>query len=202
MKGFADFEFFGGFEGPAHFLDAEQQGEAGIEAAGDCGIAAPVLASKDGGGPLAGTEAIKGLAAVIAQFFAALVNGAAEVGRQVMAGLTGGLIVGELGAAGKGERDAAQGKALIALRCEVGFHRRGLGFRLFDTTKPRFFWNRGFMCFGCKEMSVFGRPCSDLLSQVLRLSTIGAEGFDGRVRDGIGSWAPRKNHKVGEKHVS
>ena len=48
---------------------------------------------------------------------------------------------------------------------------------------------------------VFGRPCSDLLSQVLRLSTIGAEEFDGRVRDGIGSWAPRKNHKVSETHV-
>ena len=51
------------------------------------------------------------------------------------------------------------------------------------------------------RLCVFGRPCSDLLSQVLRLSTIGAEGFDGRVRDGIGSWAPRKNHKVSEKHT-
>ena len=29
-------------------------------------------------------------------------------------------------------------------------------------------------------------PGSDLLSQVLRLSTIGAEEFNGRVRDGIG----------------
>jgi hypothetical protein len=34
--------------------------------------------------------------------------------------------------------------------------------------------------------SVLGRPGSDLLFQVLRLSTIGAEDFDGRVRDGIG----------------
>ncbi len=32
-----------------------------------------------------------------------------------------------------------------------------------------------------------GRPGGDLLSQVLRHSTIGAEAFDGRVRDGIGS---------------
>src|SRR3954467_7924729 len=31
-----------------------------------------------------------------------------------------------------------------------------------------------------------GRPGSDLLSRVLRRSTIGAEGFHGRVRDGIG----------------
>ena len=36
-------------------------------------------------------------------------------------------------------------------------------------------------------MRVFGRPGGDLLSQVLRHSTIGAEAFDGRVRDGIGS---------------
>ena len=31
------------------------------------------------------------------------------------------------------------------------------------------------------------RPGDDLLSQVLRHSTIGARAFDGRVRDGIGS---------------
>ena len=52
-----------------------------------------------------------------------------------------------------------------------------------------------------RETYVFGRPCSVLLSQALRLSTIGAEEFDGRVRDGIGSWAPRKNHKVSEKRM-
>src|SRR5689334_21824650 len=33
---------------------------------------------------------------------------------------------------------------------------------------------------------VLGRPGGDLLSHVLRRSTIGAEGFHGRVRDGIG----------------
>ena len=33
---------------------------------------------------------------------------------------------------------------------------------------------------------VFNRPGSDLLSHVLRRSTIGAEEFNGRVRDGIG----------------
>ena len=37
-----------------------------------------------------------------------------------------------------------------------------------------------------RRFSVLGRPGSDLLSQVLRLSTIGAEEFNGRVRDGIG----------------
>ena len=35
-------------------------------------------------------------------------------------------------------------------------------------------------------MSVLGRPGSDLLSQGLSHSTIGAEEFNGRVRDGIG----------------
>ena len=37
-----------------------------------------------------------------------------------------------------------------------------------------------------RRMSVLGRPGDDLLFQALRLSTIGAEDFDGRVRDGIG----------------
>src|SRR5260370_41525753 len=37
-----------------------------------------------------------------------------------------------------------------------------------------------------KKQTVLGRPGSDLLSQVLRLSTIGAKEFNGRVRDGIG----------------
>src|SRR5918997_1146175 len=41
---------------------------------------------------------------------------------------------------------------------------------------------------GCKEGSgfVLGRSGNDLLSRVLRHSTIGAEAFNGRVRDGIG----------------
>ena len=38
-----------------------------------------------------------------------------------------------------------------------------------------------------EESFVLCRPGDDLLSQVLRHSTIGAEAFDGRVRDGIGS---------------
>ena len=38
-----------------------------------------------------------------------------------------------------------------------------------------------------EETSVLCRPGDDLLSRVLRQSTIGAEAFDGRVRDGIGS---------------
>ena len=42
----------------------------------------------------------------------------------------------------------------------------------------------------------FGRPGSDLLSRVLRRSTIGAEGFHGRVRDGIGCVAPRCGHQA------
>src|ERR1700754_2564885 len=41
-----------------------------------------------------------------------------------------------------------------------------------------------------EEVSVLGRPGSDLLFQVLRLSTIGAGKFYGRVRDGIGYRLP------------
>ena len=37
-----------------------------------------------------------------------------------------------------------------------------------------------------ERRSVLGRPGSDLLFQALRLSTIGAEGFNGRVRYGNG----------------
>ena len=38
-----------------------------------------------------------------------------------------------------------------------------------------------------RGISALCRPGNDLLSRVLRHSTIGAEAFDGRVRDGIGS---------------
>src|SRR5918995_7037839 len=44
---------------------------------------------------------------------------------------------------------------------------------------PRVGWGR-------QEGVVLGRPGNDLLSRVLRHSTIGAEEFNGRVRDGIG----------------
>ena len=43
-----------------------------------------------------------------------------------------------------------------------------------------------FVAQDVKRDYVLGRPGSDLLFQALRLSTIGAEDFDGRVRDGIG----------------
>src|SRR4030088_144952 len=42
---------------------------------------------------------------------------------------------------------------------------------------------------------VLGRPGNDLLFQVLRLSTIGAGEFNGRVRDGIGFRLPAKTTK-------
>ena len=46
---------------------------------------------------------------------------------------------------------------------------------------------------------VFCRSGNDLLSRVLRHSTIGAEAFNGRVRDGIGFYAPRSDHRTGKK---
>ena len=39
-----------------------------------------------------------------------------------------------------------------------------------------------------RKFFVLCRPGDDLLSHVLRQSTIGAKAFDGRVRDGIGSY--------------
>ena len=51
---------------------------------------------------------------------------------------------------------------------------------------------------GREEGFVLGRPGNDLLSRVLRHSTIGAEEFNGRVRDGIGFLAPRSNHRTGK----
>lgn len=42
------------------------------------------------------------------------------------------------------------------------------------------------------------RPGGDLLSHALRRSTIGAEAFHGRVRDGIGCLSPRHDHQVTE----
>lgn len=62
-----------------------------------------------------------------------------------------------------------------------------------------FCWNGRACAVGdCKEAFVLGRPGNDLLSRVLRHSTIGAEEFNGRVRDGIGFLAPRSNHRTGE----
>ena len=52
---------------------------------------------------------------------------------------------------------------------------------------------------GCVFVFLLGRPGGDLLSRVLGRSTIGAEGFHGRVRDGIGCIAPRNDHQVIEE---
>ena len=55
-------------------------------------------------------------------------------------------------------------------------------------------WRGGFFAnrSSCRGFSVLGRPGSDLLSQVLRLSTISAGDFNGRVRNGIGFRLPAK----------
>ena len=52
-----------------------------------------------------------------------------------------------------------------------------------------------------EEASVFCRPGDDLLSRVLRQSTIGAEAFDGRVRDGIGSDRLAESHQAGKGRI-
>ena len=54
----------------------------------------------------------------------------------------------------------------------------------------RFLFGRSGYCFRIVRrffcLSAFGRPGGDLLSHALRRSTIGANRFHGRVRDGIG----------------
>src|SRR5262252_6737431 len=56
-------------------------------------------------------------------------------------------------------------------------------------------WDCGEGC-GAGGRLLLGRPGGDLLSHVLGRSTIGAEGFHGRVRDGIGCFSPRHDHQV------
>src|SRR6202035_242213 len=53
-----------------------------------------------------------------------------------------------------------------------------------------------------EEVSVLGRPGSDLLFQVLRLSTIGAGEFYGRVRDGIGYRLPASTTRPAKDRVA
>src|SRR5690606_34206448 len=71
-----------------------------------------------------------------------------------------------------------------------------------DKRKRRLLAEPAFRISSRKRSDVFGRPGGDLLSQALRLSTIGAKGFNGRVRDGIGFWVPCNYHQIGEKHLS
>src|SRR5436189_6132448 len=55
-----------------------------------------------------------------------------------------------------------------------------------ETNPPRFPAAGFHIDHRVEKKSVLGRPGSDLLFQALRLSTIGAEEFNGRVRDGNG----------------
>ena len=51
------------------------------------------------------------------------------------------------------------------------------------------FWSTAaFERFVIVMRDILDRPGNDLLSRVLRHSTISAEEFNGRVRDGIGFW--------------
>jgi hypothetical protein len=71
---------------------------------------------------------------------------------------------------------------------------------------------RSFASIVMRRIDVLGRPGSDLLFQALRLSTIGAREFNGRVRDGIGFRLPamttrpakdgrRRSKRPADKHV-
>ena len=72
---------------------------------------------------------------------------------------------------------------------------------------PRWAWGWGgravWLGFGWVVCAGSGGPGGDLLSRGLSRSTIGAEGFHGRVRDGIGCWGPRHGHQAvgGQRRV-
>src|SRR5690606_19838175 len=70
----------------------------------------------------------------------------------------------------------------------------------FFTQKSPAFW-AGLLCLFCfeKVFCRFTRLGGDLLSRALRHSTIGAEAFNGRVRNGIGFWALRHSHQVDQE---
>ena len=62
-----------------------------------------------------------------------------------------------------------------------------------------------FLIFRFESIWVISRFGGDLLSHVLRRSTIGATALNGRVRDGIGCFAramttkPKKKHNIGAR---
>src|ERR671912_1512478 len=67
---------------------------------------------------------------------------------------------------------------------------------------PRAKARKGPCVDGRKEGSDLGGSGDDLLSRVLRHSTMGAEAFNGRVRDGIGFGAPRLDHRTGQDQTA
>src|ERR1043165_5404915 len=81
-------------------------------------------------------------------------------------------------------------------RCDLGAFREPLTAlprrRQTKTKKPPVPRGAAAFCNRCREegISVLGRPGSDLLSRVLRRTTVGAGEFYGRVRDGIGYRLP------------
>jgi hypothetical protein len=59
-----------------------------------------------------------------------------------------------------------------------------------------------FCCWVLRRNVAFSRPGSDLLSRVLRRSTIGAGAFHGRVRNGIGCSHPAVTTRSAKRNVS
>ena len=82
---------------------------------------------------------------------------------------------------------------------ECGEQSRMRGKSLLPRVRRSFPHEGGQQLAGWQSSSVLCRPGSDLLFRVLRRSTIGAEGFHGRVRDGIGCFTPRYGHQAGEE---
>lgn len=122
MQSRMNIEFCRRLERASHFLDTQQERETGIEPARDGWFTPPVFTRKDCRCPLAGSEAVKSLTAVISQLLASSVDAAAKVASEVLAGFPGKFVMPELAATLKRKRGAAKSKALAAIGGKVGLH--------------------------------------------------------------------------------
>lgn len=122
VQGFPDVEFGRCIEGAAHFLHAQKQGETGIEPARQGWVSAPILGGENGRRALSRAETIERLTPVIAKLLAPGMNAAAEIGGEMMAGLSGCLVVPELSATLEGQRCATKREALAAIGGKIRFH--------------------------------------------------------------------------------
>ena len=190
---------FRGEHAPVRFT---HQDEGVVHGAQGSFAIAPVPPLEHCGDHLAGAEAVVGRAAREAPDVESLVDRAAIAPVEMPARFARGLVEAKQRAAIEGEYYAAEANAARAVAAQGRVcHRDHRWQGMSAKTKTPPLSGRRFVFRFRQRSDVLGRPGSDLLSQALRLSTIGAKRFNGRVRDGIGFWASRNNHQIGEKHM-
>lgn len=115
----AQIELGGIKERDAHFLQLQQLGESRVHLSRDVRIALPVERSKACSHPLAGAEAVKSIAALIAEILEAIVDSAAKVLIEMVTGIAGELVVTESIRAIEPQRDAAEPDAAGAVSLKI-----------------------------------------------------------------------------------